>query len=333
MKFLLPIVGLLLVVTSVSAQTPEPEGRNLPVSLASARTELVSQVEDGDDDSVNCGDENITRIRFIGDLGGFTEEELLSEMRNFQRVRQSAGLKNYCEWAFESKDLPRLAAFFKRNGFSDTQIDIPNDPEPTPGELIVRVHVRRSCVIGNVKAFGVESVPYDKVIGVLTSGQPAVIKDFEGLESAREAKFTRTATVAEEGIRKLYKRFGFSNAYVFVLSSFRNQTTADGADIVDFEIFIEERPVGTVVTVEFTGNSVARDKIMRRELFVAEGEPFCRALLDRSLENIRRLGLFSEVAVQAVIVDDKKGTVDLVISFKETAETIRKAKDEQESNP
>jgi outer membrane protein assembly factor BamA len=328
---------MLFLVASVSAQTPEPESRKTLVSRdpkvplpAPAVKEPAAPVEDEDDDVPDCGTENVTRIRFIGNTAGFSDEELLAEMRSFQRVRQSAGLNNYCGWAFESKDLPRLAAFFKRNGFPDTQIDIPNDPEPAPGELIVRVHVRRSCIIGNVKAFGVESVPYDKVIGVLTSGQPAVIKDFDGLESAREAKFTRTATVAEEGIRKLYKRFGFSTAYVFVLSSYRNQTTADGADIVDFEIFIEERPVGTVVTVEFTGNSVTRDKIMRRELFVAEGEPFCRALLDRSLENIRRLGLFSEVAVQAVIVDDKKGTVDLVISFKETAETIRKAQAEKE---
>jgi outer membrane protein assembly factor BamA len=340
MRCLLAVAGMLFLVASVSAQTPEPESRKTLVSRdpkvplpAPAVKEPAAPVEDEDDDVPDCGTENVTRIRFIGNTAGFSDEELLAEMRSFQRVRQSAGLNNYCEWAFESKDQPRLEAFFKRKGFPETEIEIPKEPKPAPGELIVRVHVRRSCVIGNVQAFGVVSIPYDKVVGVLTPGQTAIVKDFDGLESAREAKFTKTATIAEEGLRKLYKQFGFSNAYVFVLSSFQNQTTTNETEIVDFEIFVEERPVGTVRTVEFTGNSVSRDYIIRRELLIGEGEPFCRALLDRSLENIRRLGLFSEVAVKEIRIDREKGLVDMTISVVDTPETIRKANAEQEKEP
>lgn len=336
MKFLLPIVGLLLLVTSVSAQTPGTEGRKTLVSRdpkaplpAPTVKEPAAPVEDEDDDDMpDCRDESILRIRFIGDLGGFSEEQLFEAMTDYQRFRTAPHARRYCLDVYEDRDLPRLEAFFKKQGFPETTLELPSDFDSSSSELIVRVNVRRPAVVGKVTAFGVESLSYGLVVGTLTPGEAAVVSRGNQMYRDSGPRPDDTRLRIENVVAELYRKAGFADAYVMVWPTFQNRRTGDEKELVDFEIFVEERPPGIVRTVEMTGNLVSRDRVIRRELFIGEGAPFSRVLLDRSLENIRRLGLFSEVAVKEIRINGEKGTVDITISVVDTPETIRKAKAE-----
>lgn len=328
MKFLLPIVGMLLLVTSVSAQTPGTEGRKTLVSRdpkaplpAPTVKEPAVPVEDEDDEeneSIDCGDDSIHRIRFIGNLGGFSEEQLFEAMTDFSRFRASES--GYCERVFEKRDLPQLKAFFMKNGFPETEIKIPHNQEPEPGELLVRINARRPCVVGTVTAFGFDGVGYDQVVGCLRNGEPVAI-------NSNASKGKDVLERAKSRIQGLFREAGFPKAEVAIFPDFTRVENGDGAEVVNFEIYIEKEPSDfTIRTIEFVGDNVTRDKILRRELLIGEGEPFRQYLLDRSLTALLRLGLFSEASVKQIEFDKKNRTVDITLSVTETPETIRKAK-------
>jgi Surface antigen variable number repeat len=305
---------------------PPPEQVTAPKTPADGE-------DDEEDEPIDCGDDPINRIRFIGNLGGFSEEQLFEAMPEYNRFRVAPQARRYCSDVYEERDLPRLEAFFKKQGFPETTLELPPDLDSRSGELIVRVNVRRPAVVGKVTAFGVESLPYDQVVGTLTTGEAAVVSRGNQMYLDSGPRPGDTCLRGETAVTELYRQAGFADAFVRVLPKFRNQRTDDEKELVDFEIFIEERPLGTVRTTEFTGNNGTRDKVVRRELLIGEGDPFCHALLDRSLENIRRLGLFSDVRVTSIDFDKKNRTVDITISVTETAETVRKEKTEQEHNP
>ncbi len=61
---------------------------------------------------------------------------------------------------------------------------------------------------------------------------------------------------------------------------------------------IEEGPRVFVERIEITGNVRTLDRVIRREMLLAEGDPFSATKLERSEQRIRDLGFFERVAVQ-----------------------------------
>ncbi len=301
------------------------DGNAPPPERVTAPTTPADGEDDEEDEPIDCGDDPINRIRFIGNLGGFSEEQLFEAMPDFSRFRASAS--GYCERVFEERDLPRLKAFFNKSGFPETEIKIPHNQEPEPGELLVRINARRPCVVGTVTAFGFDGVAYDQVVACLRAGEPVAI-------NSKTAKGEDVRDRAESEIRELFREAGFPKTEVAIFPDFTGVENGNGMEVVNFEIHIEKEPSDfTVRTVEFNGDNVTLDRVVRRELYLGEGELFRQYLLDRSLTALRRLGLFSDVRVTSIDFDKRNRTVDITISVTETAETVRKAKTEQEQQP
>ena len=60
---------------------------------------------------------------------------------------------------------------------------------------------------------------------------------------------------------------------------------------------IEEGPRVYIERINIVGNTSTLDRVIRRELRVAEGDAFNRVLLDRSRNRVRALGYFEEVEI------------------------------------
>ena len=67
--------------------------------------------------------------------------------------------------------------------------------------------------------------------------------------------------------------------------------------IVNLTYVVNEGPRVYVERINIIGNTRTQDKVIRRELLLAEGDAFNRVLLDRSRRNIRALQYFSVVEV------------------------------------
>jgi outer membrane protein insertion porin family len=69
--------------------------------------------------------------------------------------------------------------------------------------------------------------------------------------------------------------------------------------------------------INVVGNSKTRDKVVRRELKIAEGELYNETNKRESIDNVRRLGFFEEVNFKTSTPPDKPNQLDIEISLKE----------------
>ncbi len=67
---------------------------------------------------------------------------------------------------------------------------------------------------------------------------------------------------------------------------------------VDVEFVIDEGPRVYIERIDIAGNTRTLDRVIRRELDIVEGDAFNQVLIDRSRNNVRRLGFFEEVEVE-----------------------------------
>src|SRR5262249_26103605 len=103
-------------------------------------------------------------------------------------------------------------------------------------------------------------------------------------------------------LNDLYKDKGY--AYVNVTP--QNATTVvNGRPTVDLTFDIQKGQLVYFERINVRGNSKTRDKVIRREMKVAEGELYSQTLLDRSKKRVQALGFFDRVEFST-----KRGSAD-----------------------
>jgi len=113
--------------------------------------------------------------------------------------------------------------------------------------------------------------------------------------------FNRTQVAQDvQNIADLYKDKGY--AYV---NSTPETHVDDKARIVDLTFDIQRGPLVTFERINIRGNSKTRDKVIRREMRVYEGEQYSQAGLDLSKRRVNALGFFDKVEVNT-----KRGSND-----------------------
>jgi len=117
-----------------------------------------------------------------------------------------------------------------------------------------------------------------------------------------------------------YMDIGYANASV----GSRNKMDRERR-IVDFTYIIQKGNPTFIRNIEITGNGTTGDKVIRRELKIAEGDLFNQSLVKRSEASIIRLGYFKEAKISRRPVDrsrvaldvDDADFVDLLVSVEE----------------
>lgn len=122
----------------------------------------------------------------------------------------------------------------------------------------------------------------------------------EGLKVFKEA-YVRTFFKLEKGeiyddsrlkkgyekLRDLYGRIGY-----FQWTGGTKRTPDLERKVVDLTLVMEEDKQFYLGKIEFTGNNSTRDKVIRRELFMSEGDVFDTEALKVSIRRINQLGYF-----------------------------------------
>lgn len=117
-----------------------------------------------------------------------------------------------------------------------------------------------------------------------------------------------------ENYRKLYGQFGYIN---FTASP---DIDADRKKhIINLALDFDEEKQYFVHRIEFTGNTKTRDKVIRRELLVYEGNVFNTGLWDLSVLRVNQLGFFDPIKKEDYEIrqNNKEGTVDIGLKVKE----------------
>ncbi len=118
-----------------------------------------------------------------------------------------------------------------------------------------------------------------------------------------------------EELRKLYGQFGYID---FVAEP--NIEPEVGTDKIDLTLNFDEGKQFFVRRIDFSGNTTTRDKVIRRQLLVDEGDVFNTRLWELSILRLNQLGYFEalkESDAADVKRDTKTDTVDLTLKVKE----------------
>src|SRR5579863_2506321 len=118
-----------------------------------------------------------------------------------------------------------------------------------------------------------------------------------------------------EDLRKLYGQFGYID---FV--SDPDIQALPGTDKIDLTLNFDEGKQFFVRRIDFSGNTTTRDKVIRRELLIDEGDVFNTRLWQLSILRLNQLGYFEplkEEDAADVKRDTKTDTVDLTLKVKE----------------
>ncbi len=118
-----------------------------------------------------------------------------------------------------------------------------------------------------------------------------------------------------DNLKKLYGDFGYID---FVPSP--DPEPVPGKDQIDLTIDVDEGHQFFVRRIDFQGNTTTRDKVIRRELLIDEGDLFSNRLWETSILRLNQLGYFDPLKPEdaaEIKRDTKTNTVDLLLKVHE----------------
>ena len=122
-----------------------------------------------------------------------------------------------------------------------------------------------------------------------------------------------------ENLKKLYGEFGYIDFVGEPNFEFRE---ADDPPQIDLNLSVDEGKQFFVRRINFAGNTTTRDKVIRRELLLDEGDMFNTRLWDLSVLRLNQLGYFEPIREEDedatdIRRDTRQGVVDLTLKVKE----------------
>jgi len=120
-----------------------------------------------------------------------------------------------------------------------------------------------------------------------------------------------------EELRKQYGTLGFIN-----FTSVPDTQVDEDKKLVNLTIDVDEGKQFYVRRIEFQGNTTTRDKVIRREIALEEGQVYNSRLWELSLLRLNQLGYFEQLKPDDPNttdrkLDEKNGTVDLALKVHE----------------
>jgi outer membrane protein insertion porin family len=126
------------------------------------------------------------------------------------------------------------------------------------------------------------------------------------------------ATLIQKGLENLKKAYGQLGYINF--GAIPKPVYDDQKKTVSLDIDIDEGKPFYVSRIEFQGNTITRDKVIRRELMLDEGSVYNSQLWEYSLLRLNQLEYFNPLRVDQdseAHQDAEAGTVDLLLKVKE----------------
>ena len=246
----------------------------------------------------------VKKITFLGNKA-LPDEEL----KNFMQTREEtyfsflSGSGNFKEINFQT-DVERLKYLYKTKGY--LQVNIQN-PEVTASEDKKWIFITVRLTEG--PQFSVNNISFN---GELL---------FTENEMMEKLKIKAGEIYNEENLRldiqtltEMYQDKGYAFANVL-----RTLEIVPGENKVDVNFSFEKGVIAYFGKIVMKGNTKTRDKVIRRELRIHEGEMYSGSKLRISKDNVNRLGFFQPESVIFNTIT-RKGTdniLDVEISIKE----------------
>jgi len=235
------------------------------------------------------GQVSVRRITFIGNQN-VDSSELRSLMLTGNAGFFAFGSGGpFRQDAFE-RDIAVLSAMYYDRGFLSVSISTPRimlTPDRNGIEVTITIDEGPRYKIRQLRVYergagGAEVEPIDgrRNLRMMVRSEPGQY-------------FNRAELLEDlQAIRTLYRDHGYANVEANPQTQLDPETHE-----VDVTVPVERGPLVYFERIEIRGNSKTRDKVIRRELEVTEGELFSESKLERSKRRATALGYFERVDV------------------------------------
>jgi outer membrane protein insertion porin family len=265
----------------------------------------------------------VGKIAFDGNHA-IPDRELRASMRNLKPIGipHSIILENLFAKTFDAskldEDAERVRQAYRDKGYfraltGEPQTNIRNaggiNPftlHPSTGkrvDIIIPIEEGERYRLGGITFTGNKEYPNTKALRAVFAQ-----KDGEYFNATMFGK-------GLEALRKAYGEGGFIN---FVGTP--TPRVDEAKKLVYLDIDIDEGKKFFISRIEFQGNTITRDKVIRRELLVEEGQPYNSRLVDLSLLRLNQLNYFETLKSEQDTESRQNadlGTVDLLLKLRE----------------
>ena len=244
----------------------------------------------------------IRSITFEGNES-FTTKELVNMMTTTERTLLGFIMDTGILQTHQLKqDIQKLTAFYFNSGFVNAQIGEPVITHDAKG-IYIKIAVRegKRFKIGQVEISGdfLEKPRADLFALLKTKtgnyyNREALLKDMETITTAANDE-------------------GYANADV-------NPKVAshEKEQIVDVNFQLTKGSLVHIARIGISGNTITRDKVIRRQLSVVEGDLYSSSKLKASYASLNQLRYFEEVDIQTEKTTDNKMDVNIRVKEKNT---------------
>ncbi|MBI1741064.1 MAG: outer membrane protein assembly factor BamA [Candidatus Koribacter versatilis] len=269
----------------------------------------------------------VGRIRFQGNKH-INNRTLVAAMKNLKPIGipHSIFLESLFAKTYDAtklnEDVERVRAEFQNRGYFKVVVDDPKTDIHDTGHAGVHVPLLQKGLGKSVDI----TMPIDEGeryhLGTITFKNNKAVADQKALRSLFALKdgdiFSREKVAKGlENLRKAYGELGYIN-----FTSVPDTKFDDEKKIVNLEIDVDEGKQFYVRRIEFQGNTTTRDKVIRREIALEEGQIYNSRFWELSLLRLNQLGYFDQLKPDDPNttdrkLDEKAGTVDLTLKVKE----------------
>ncbi len=253
---------------------------------------------------------NIGEIVFEGNKV-FTSSKLRKQMKDTKQRNLITWIMRKDDFEKEKfdKDMENVQELYYNNGYINARIDEPKiDLYEASGMLgKKKKRMRITIPVDEGNQFRTGDITFT---GNTVLDSAALQQNFKGLQKGEV--FNRSLLkVGVEDAQSMYGDEGYIYASLGPVFDVNKEQ-----DVVNLKIQVEENGQFYVNRIEFTGNNYTRDKVIRRELLLQEGDLLRVSQFRASLDRIYRLGYFDDMKPNITPVTETK-TADISIDLKE----------------
>lgn len=188
---------------------------------------------------------------------------------------------NFDQYLFED-DMERLKDLYYNNGYVEFRVldhRVLLSDDKRWFDITIKVEEGKRYRLGEISFIGDSLFTDKKLLKTLGMKEGRVFKSSDLIEGL-------------DALRYLYGDEGFAYAEV------RPSTTLNPEEqTLDLSVNINKQEAVYIERIDMHGNSRTRDKVIRRELELGEGDLFSATKLKHSRNNLRRLGYFEDLRI------------------------------------
>jgi outer membrane protein insertion porin family len=219
----------------------------------------------------------ITGIRFEG-MSAFHESQLRKAMKTKKHWMLGGGEIKDEEFA---EDREKLEGWYHDHGYRDMRVEeagLEQGAFPRDLTLVVKIHEGPVYRQGAVRWEG------NKVVPTL-----ALMRQWPKADAGPQIYSAANIQKTLSGAYGEYAERG----YLYIGIEPRETVVADST--IDITFAVNEVSPSHIKRLSITGNKGTREKVIRREINIREGDLFRRSALMRARDDVMRLGIFNEV--------------------------------------